>query len=423
MMNKSLQLTGEHYSRTVSAYCDLGNIVDRVISALVLTAMSPIFLANIILAKLLLKPSVKLVESKDCLNRKFHYYVFSAGVLRSSLIFTAVWSRKVALCGMPINLSLTRLQKDKLRKFKYVPVGLFDLVSLKQASGLVVDAPEALLKNQFSHSFSQYLGLIFKGVFNKLVFRSVKVLPTPKLFSLFGLKVTNVSMKDAVNWATDKSSACKLGCFINVNSINLTSKNEQLIHDINHCDRVFADGSGVRLAAKKIGVAVKENVNGTDMLPHLCQATIEKGLSIYLLGAQEGVAAQMAANLKLKYPTIKIVGVRNGYFSQQNSTAIIEDINASKADILLLGMGSPVQENWLNKHAPSLNCRTALAVGGLFDFYSGKIPRAPIWMRELGLEWVWRLVQEPRAKFHRYVVGNPLFLFRTFVLNQAAKEL
>ncbi len=423
MVNKSLQLTGENYSRVVSEYCDLGNIIDRFLSAVALIAVSPIFLINIICAKLLLKPSVKLVESRDCLNRKFHYYVFSAGILKRSLMLTAIWSRKVGLCGMPTHLSLTRLQKDTLRKFKHVPVGVFDLVSLKRASGLVVEAPELLLKNQFSHSFSQYLGLVFKGAFNKLIFRGDKVLGTPNLYSLFGLKVNNVSMKDAVSWATDKSAVCKLGCFINVNSINLISKNAQLTHDINHCDRVFADGSGVRLAAKKIGVAVKENVNGTDMLPHLCQAMIKKGLSIYLLGAQEGVAVQMANNLKAKYPTIRIVGVRNGYFSENNATAIVEDINASKADILLVGMGSPVQENWLNTHGPSLKCRTALAVGGLFDFYSGKIPRAPIWMRELGLEWVWRLIQEPSAKFRRYVIGNPLFLFRTFVLNHAAKEL
>jgi exopolysaccharide biosynthesis WecB/TagA/CpsF family protein len=86
-----------------------------------------------------------------------------------------------------------------------------------------------------------------------------------------------------------------------------------------------------------------------------------------------------------------------------------------------VAMGSPVQEEWLKKHAPQLQCNTALAVGGLFDFYSGNIPRAPLWMRELGMEWVWRLLQEPKTKFKRYIIGNPRFLIQTFILNHTKR--
>ena len=84
-------------------------------------------------------------------------------------------------------------------------------------------------------------------------------------------------------------------------------------------------------------------------------------------------------------------------------------------------MGSPVQEAWLLEHSAQLKCKTALAVGGLFDFYSGQIARSPLWLREIGLEWVWRLMQEPKEKFTRYVIGNPLFLFRVYVLGLAKK--
>lgn len=116
---------------------------------------------------------------------------------------------------------------------------------------------------------------------------------------------------------------------------------------------------------------------------------------------------------------MRIAGSHHGYFKAEDNAQIIAQINQSGADICLVAMGSPVQEQWLLDHANQLQCATALAVGGLFDFYSGKIPRAPRWLRELGFEWVWRLIQEPGTKFKRYVIGNPVFLFRTFVMNQA----
>ena len=247
------------------------------------------------------------------------------------------------------------------------------------------------------------------------------------MFGVFGLKVNNDCMTDAVHWAVSSSdelsamSRCKVACFINVNSVNLVQKFPQLKAHLNRADRCFADGSGMRIAANRIGVQLKGNVNGTDMLPFLCRAAAANDLSIYLLGAKPGVARTTANNLCLEYPKLHIAGAEHGYFDAGSDLQVIEKINQSGADILLLAMGSPTQEKWLIKHAHLLHCRTALAVGGLFDFYSGRISRAPLWMRELGMEWIWRLLQEPKTKFKRYVIGNPLFLFRTFILNHARK--
>ena len=102
---------------------------------------------------------------------------------------------------------------------------------------------------------------------------------------------------------------------------------------------------------------------------------------------------------------------------------IVEAINAAQADVLLVALGSPIQEDWVMANRLRLKVGTAIAVGGLFDFLSGNIPRAPLWMRELGLEWVFRLIQEPRVKFTRYVIGNPLFLWRAFVLKKSQADL
>ena len=99
---------------------------------------------------------------------------------------------------------------------------------------------------------------------------------------------------------------------------------------------------------------------------------------------------------------------------------MIETINASGADILLAAFGAPRQELWLARHQARLRPRVLMGVGGLFDFYSGSIPRAPIWMREVGLEWTWRLMQEPGRMWRRYLVGNPLFLYRVY--RQKLKE-
>ena len=159
------------------------------------------------------------------------------------------------------------------------------------------------------------------------------------------------------------------------------------------------------------------------MLPLLCEAAAEKGLSVFLLGANHGVAFKAGIELKKQFPSLKIVGVHHGYFDQsgEQSDALISKINRAGADILLLGTGSPNQEAWLEHHKAKLNVSTALAVGGLFDFFSGNIARAPRVLRELGMEWVWRILQEPSVKWKRYVVGNPQFLCRLyFARNKSA---
>jgi N-acetylglucosaminyldiphosphoundecaprenol N-acetyl-beta-D-mannosaminyltransferase len=118
--------------------------------------------------------------------------------------------------------------------------------------------------------------------------------------------------------------------------------------------------------------------------------------------------------MQARYPELIIAGTRDGYFDAAEEAEVIESINASGADILLVAFGAPRQDVWLKAHKQALRVPVRMGVGGLFDFYSGRIPRAPVWMREMGLEWTYRLLQEPGRMWRRYIIGNPLFLYRVW---------
>ena len=302
---------------------------------------------------------------------------------------------------------------ETLRLGGAVEPGLVSLWQLRRLTGLCESGLYETVADQLRYSRSAKLKLFCKYCLAKCLYQN-DTLRDVDSFRLFGIWINNVSMKRAVDMVTAEPvhTTPRIGYFANVNSFNLAHENDYFKQVVNSADFVFADGSGVRLAARVNGVALKDNVNGTDMLPKLCESARDRGLSIYLLGADHGVADTAANALAVQYPGLKIAGTHHGYIDANQSQELIKQINAAGTDILLVGMGSPVQEQWLCEHAHQLRCRSALAVGGLFDFFSGRIPRAPLWMRELGMEWVWRLLQEPKAKFHRYVIGNPQFLIR-----------
>ena len=138
------------------------------------------------------------------------------------------------------------------------------------------------------------------------------------------------------------------------------------------------------------------NVNGTDLFPRLCERAAKGGYSLFLLGGLPGIAELTAQAMQERYPDLVIAGVHDGYFTSEQENQVIETINNSGASILLVGFGVPKQELWLANHLGQLQTTVNLGIGGLFDYYSGRIPRAPVWVREIGFEWVWRLVQERR---------------------------
>lgn len=211
-------------------------------------------------------------------------------------------------------------------------------------------------------------------------------------------------------------TACLQLCFVNPDCVNIARRNARYRRVINQADLVVPDGIGMRLAGRILKHGFRQNVNGTDLFPRLCQRLNERQGSMYLLGGQPGVADATAEWIRQNYPEVIIAGTRHGFFSAEQEPALIEEIRAAQADVLLVAMGAPRQELWIHEHGAGCGVRVAMGVGGLFDFYAGRIPRAPRWLREVGGEWLYRLYQEPRRMWRRYLVGN--FTFMTAVLMQ-----
>lgn len=240
--------------------------------------------------------------------------------------------------------------------------------------------------------------------------------PMPPTLDFFGVTLANTTMGAAIDWIVERARARRPAqiAFVNPDCLNIAYRHAAYHRVLTQAARVLPDGIGIHLGCRILGLALRENVNGTDLFPRLCERCAGEGLSLYLLGARPGVAAAAAAEMQRRYPGLKIAGTRDGYFGAADEAQVLAGINASGADILLVALGAPRQELWLAEHAAGLAPTVRLGVGGLFDFYSGRIPRAPLWMREIGLEWTWRLIQEPGRMWRRYVIGNPLFLFRVW---------
>jgi N-acetylglucosaminyldiphosphoundecaprenol N-acetyl-beta-D-mannosaminyltransferase len=238
----------------------------------------------------------------------------------------------------------------------------------------------------------------------------------PPVLNFFGIPVVNTTMSEAVEWIVGQALVGdrRTLAFVNPDCLNIAWHHETYKEVLLEADRVLPDGIGIHLGCRMLGTALRENVNGTDLFPRLCGASARAGLSLYLLGGRPGIAEATASNMVQRYPGLRIAGVHDGYFSPEEEPDLVAGINTSGAAILLVAFGVPRQELWIDCWRGRLEPPVCLGVGGLFDFYSGRIPRAPLWMREIGLEWVWRLLQEPRRMWRRYVIGNPLFLFRVW---------
>ncbi len=172
-------------------------------------------------------------------------------------------------------------------------------------------------------------------------------------------------------------------------------------HDINfhnilsRADLCVPDGVGLLWAARHLGKPLPERVTGSDGVPRIAEHAAQTGWKLYFLGAAPGVADKAASVLRQQHPTLQIVGIYSGSPAPDEEDAIIEMINASDADILFVAYGAPEQDKWIARNLPRLRVKMAMGVGGSFDFIAGIIPRAPLWMRRYGIEWLYRLYLQP----------------------------
>jgi N-acetylglucosaminyldiphosphoundecaprenol N-acetyl-beta-D-mannosaminyltransferase len=236
-------------------------------------------------------------------------------------------------------------------------------------------------------------------------------------FSVLGVHIHNVSRRRAIGLIERairrRDGQTRSVFFVNAHTLNLAAADPSYRDVLNAGDLVFADGTGVRWAARLQGVRVRENLPGTDFVPAMFRAAADRGWSYYLLGANAMTIAAAADHARRAFPGWRQAGFRHGYLTDDALTsAAIDEINATRPDVLLVGMGNPLQERWIQRHLPRLRVPVCMGVGGLFDFWAGAVSRAPVWLRGAGHEWLWRLVQQPRQKAGRYLLGNPLFLAR-----------
>jgi len=202
--------------------------------------------------------------------------------------------------------------------------------------------------------------------------------------------------------------------YVNAHVLNQSQERPELRTALRDADLVYCDGYGVRVAAKALDLPVPHRMTGADWIWSLADLCERSGRSVYLLGSEPGIAREACARLSRRHPSLRIAGAHHGFFEVGSNHAerVVEDINARRPDILLVGMGTPKQELWVQRYAALLEVDVLWTVGALFDYVSGRVPRAPAWLADNGLEWIFRLGVEPQRMWRRYLLGNPMFLSR-----------
>lgn len=208
---------------------------------------------------------------------------------------------------------------------------------------------------------------------------------------------------------------------VNASKINLMEADCELAKIVNGCPLINADGASIVWAAKKLGIPLTERVTGIDLFQELVKLAVEKDYGIYLFGAKEEVVTKVKSIFEERYPGIRVVGYRNGYFTEADEPQIVADMAASYADMMFVAFSSPKKEYWVHKYLDQLGIPFVMGVGGSFDVVAGVTGRAPKWMQDHGLEWFYRFIQEPGRLWRRYIVGNAKFVKLTLKYKHAKK--
>ncbi len=198
---------------------------------------------------------------------------------------------------------------------------------------------------------------------------------------------------------------------VSINAAKLIAlrRNAELRDVVNRCELVNADGQAVVWASRLLGDPLPERVAGIDLMEELFAMAEERGYRIFILGARAEVLQTAIDRLHERYPALAIAGSHHGYFEERESPEIAAQISESRADILLVAMSSPRKEQWLGQFGQSLGVSLVMGVGGSIDIVAGVTRRAPLRWQRLGVEWLYRLAQEPRRLFRRYLVTNARF--------------
>lgn len=319
----------------------------------------------------------------------------------------------------PLEANLT----DKLarRRLSDMP-GLISLWWLRRRANIAYESELSTdLEYIESRSILGDLGILFRASLTSLYGAAKRA--DKENIQVLGIRIRNVTMREAIEHIftkLDENDPYQV-CFVNADCANIACRNPGYKLLLNQCDYTLGDGIGVKLAGRILKQDIRENVNGTDLFPRLCARLEGTGKRIFLLGARPGIPELVRDWALARYPNLQFAGTQHGYFSKAEEGKVIERIRESKADIILVAFGAPRQDLWVRENLAATGCKVGIGVGGLFDYYSGRIPRAPQWVRELCLEWFYRFYQEPKRLWKRYFLGNGVFLARVFLQKFGAR--
>jgi len=228
---------------------------------------------------------------------------------------------------------------------------------------------------------------------------------------LFGISIDAVQMQQAVanlrSWIENDSDVCRYVVTPNVDHAVLLQENSALVQSYKEAHMILADGHPIVWASRLLRQPLPERVPGSELVPALFDSFSQKGsLKVFLLGAQPGVAATAAKHMKERWPNVETVGVYSPPFGFEHDpnecNYILGRIALAKPDVLIVGLGAPKQEIWVNQHYQKIQAKAALCVGATIDFLAGEQKRAPVWMQKSGFEWLHRMCSQPKRLVRRY---------------------
>ena len=248
----------------------------------------------------------------------------------------------------------------------------------------------------------------------------VATTPAPGRFQvrrLFGIPFCDVTY-DEVTACVDDMIARRTPAFIatpNVDHVCRFQRDDAFRNAYEHARLVLCDGMPIIWMSKLLRQPLRQKLSGSDLIYWLSGHAAKRGYSVYFFGAQEGVAEEAAKRLRERFPALRVAGIQSPPFgfheNPEANAAATRPVRESGADIVFIALGSPKQEIWMHANVDSCNCPVMIGVGASFDFVSGRVRRAPRWMQMSGTEWIWRVCQEPRRLWRRYLVEDSLFIW------------
>ncbi|HHU90691.1 MAG TPA: WecB/TagA/CpsF family glycosyltransferase [Clostridiaceae bacterium] len=244
----------------------------------------------------------------------------------------------------------------------------------------------------------------------------------PEKIDIHGVMIDNVTMEEALDKVLSMLEGQTPQKIFTPNSeiIMQATRDPELRDILNSAELIVPDGAGVILASRIMKNELKEKVSGIDLVRQIFANTKKRPASFFILGGKPGVAEKASVNIVYDYPKAKIKGYRNGYFDESEVPEIIKQINESRAEILLVGLGAPKQEKWIHRYANELNCKILMGIGGSIDVFAGTAKLAPEFMRRAGLEWLYRLIKEPKRA--KRMLDLPRFILLTLKKTMADRK-